>query len=505
MDDNGDTSSSRTLWRSLEDSSRGARPGAAGAEFGFGASDWMPGMDRKEFLRLMGASLALGGLSGCIRPSRDSMVPYVAAPEDGPVEDPTFYASTMPVEGFGRGILVETHFGRPTKIEGNPDHPESQGASDATTQASVLGLYDPDRSRVALREGKTADWAAFEAEWERRRPGLASSRGEGFTFLTEPTTSPTLLRQVRLFLEDYPRATWYQHTPLPVYTWKGGQEDYSIGSAEVILSLGSDFLFRHPASLRYSRQFAEARRHSVNGGMRPRLYVIEASPTPTGSLADARLPASPGRMRAVLGVVASMMAGTADLEALSTSERRFVDALVADLRDHSPRVACIAGAEQRDDIQAWARSMNLMLGDAGGVISRRTALRSDGDPRCTGDARELASAVESGSVATLVILSSNPAYTSPEFRGAKLLSKVPFTIHLGSHVDETARECTWHLPETHFLETWGDLRGYDGTGSFQQPMIEPLFGGRSAIEFLSLLRTGIYLPGYEIVRETWSA
>jgi Fe-S-cluster-containing dehydrogenase component len=493
------------MWRSLE-AGRAGEAAPRATEFAFGAGDWMPGMDRREFLRRMGASLALAGLAGCIRPSPDKLVPYVTPPEDAPLEDPLFYASAIPIEGYGRGILVETHFGRPTKIEGNPDHPESRGTSDAVTQAAILGLYDPDRSRAPLRAGQPSGWEEFEGEWRLRLPGFRGNGGGGIALLTEPTTSPTLLREIGFFLGEFPLARWYQHTPLARYSQGPAQPDYDIAGARVILALGSDFLFRHPASLRYAREFTESRRPAAGTGTRPRLYCIEATPTPTGSMADARLPASPARLRAVLDAVASALDGTVRPagEGLTADEARFVAALAADLRRHAPRVVCIAGAEQGADVLDWALALNSLLGATGRTASFAAPVRSDADPRGAGGAGALADSLRSGAVEALFILSSNPAYTAAEFGGGDLLVHAPLTVHLGCHVDETGRRCTWHLPEAHFLETWGDLRGYGGSSTIQQPMIEPLFGGRSAAEVLHAIWTGESASGYGLVRATWA-
>ena len=503
MDTRDPKPSQAEMRRALEAGRLGGS-GTRSAEFAFGAGDWMPGMDRREFLRLMGASLALGGLTGCVRPSPDRLVPYVTPPEDAPLEDPLFYATAIPIEGFGRGILVETHFGRPTKIEGNPDHPESRGTSDAVTQAAILGLYDPDRSRMPLRAGRPSSWAEFDGECRRRLPGLRD--GGGIALLTEPTTSPTLIREIGLFLEDFPRAQWYQHTPLAPYSGGGVQPDYDVAAARVILALGSDFLFRHPASLRYAREFSESRARAAGAGGRPRLYSIEATPTPTGSMADERLPVSPARMRAVLGAVASGLGGAGQPAGspLTAPERRFVAALVADLRGHAPDILCIAGAEQGADVRHWAASLNSLLGATGRTTSLVPPVRSDDDPRSRGGAEALAASLRSGAVQALFVLSSNPVYTAAEFGDGHLLGRAGLAVHLGSHVDETGRACGWHLPEAHFLETWGDLRGYGGSAALQQPMIEPLFGGRSAVEVLHGIRTGEAASGYELVRATWA-
>jgi molybdopterin-containing oxidoreductase family iron-sulfur binding subunit len=477
-----------------------------GGEFAEGASEWPPGLDRREFLKILGASLALGGLSGCMRRSEGKIVPYVIPPEDALPGIPEFYATAMPVEGFARGILVESNLGRPTKIEGNPDHPESLGATDAVTQAAILSLYDPERSRAPMHKAAPASWEAFGEDWAPHRADFLASGGTGMALLTEPTTSPSLLREIGRFLQTFPQARWYQHTPLSGYEVDGLQPDYDLGAPKVILSIGSDCLFRHPACIRYARAFARSRRVEGGRSTPSRFYAIEASPSVTGVLADNRLPASPERMRLIFDAVADAMDGSfAPLPALSAGEANFVAALVRDLRANSPHVVCIAGQEQDIEVQRWALAMNARLGADGGAARSIASVRSDSDSRCAGNIQRLSESLAAGEIGALVILGSNPAYTSAAFRQVGgLVGKLPFSLHLGEYADETAGLCTWHLPEAHFLETWGDLRAYDGTATVLQPLIEPLFGGKSALEILRMLAGGGAAGGYEIIRETWT-
>jgi molybdopterin-containing oxidoreductase family iron-sulfur binding subunit len=494
------------MWRSLgeRDLPSDGR-GQPTPEFPLGAEEWPPGIDRREFLRLMGASLALGGLVGCTPPN-GTLVPYVTPPEEALPGSPEYYATAVPVEGFARGIVVESHQGRPTKIEGNPEHPDSHGATDAVTQAAILSLYDPDRTRSPRRRGVDQPWAAFEAEWKTRRPALLGARGRGLALLSEPTTSPTFLREVGLFLETFPEAKWYQHTPLAGYDHEGRQPLYDFGQARVVLFIGSDCLFRHPACLRYSRDFARQRRVTGAGGPRSRVYALEASPTLTGAMADFRLPADPERMRVLLDTVVALLDGRpmgAGVR-LAGAEADFLSALVRDLRAYAPQVLCVAGPEQEPDVQAWAIGLTMRLSRLGGVLRLGNPVRSDADPRSEGRLERLDAALGAGEVQALFILGSNPAYTSAGFREvAGALGRVPFSVHLGSHADETAALCTWHLPEAHFLEAWDDRRAFDGTVSLLQPLIAPLYQGRSAAEVLHGIAAAAPLDSYALVRETW--
>jgi molybdopterin-containing oxidoreductase family iron-sulfur binding subunit len=493
------------MWRSVGE--RDLPPewrSIATPEFALGADQWPPGMDRREFVRLMGASLALGGLAACTRPA-GLLVPYVTPPEEALPGSPEYYATAVPTEGYARGILVESHLGRPTKIEGNPDHPESGGSTDALTQAAILSLYDPDRSKAPSRRGAVQSWGAFEAEWRALRPELLAARGRGLALLAEPTTSPTFLREMGLLLAAFPEAQWFQHTPLASYGADGAQPDYDFGRARVVLFIGSDCLFRHPACLRYCRDYASRRRISGLSAPRSRAYAIEATPTLTGAAADFRLPASPGRMRVVLDAVSALMDGrVAGGAALTAAESAFAASLARDLRSAAPDVLCVAGPEQDPDVQAWALALNARLGAPGRTLHLLPQVRSDGDLRGAGALDRLAASLRGGEVRALLILGSNPAYTSAEFRGAAgALERVPFSVHVGSHLDETGALCLWHLPEAHFLEAWDDRRGYDGTASIVQPLIEPLYGGRSVLEVLHGLHTEGAAASYGLVRQTW--
>jgi molybdopterin-containing oxidoreductase family iron-sulfur binding subunit len=475
-------------------------------EFPFVATLGPSELDRRQFVKLMGASIALAGLAGCVRRSADKIVPLVVAPEIAVPGRPEYYATAMPVEGFARGIVVESHEGRPTKIEGNPDHPESLGATDAMTQAAILSLYDPDRSRIPRRKSHASDWATFEAEWAQHQKVFGATGGEGLALLTEPTTSPSVLRELQRILEKLPKARWYQHTPLAGYEIDGHQPDYDFAQADVVFTIGSDCLYRHPAALRYSRAFAR-RRRVENGQVRMnRFYALESTPTVTGMLADFRLPASPARMRAVLDVLARAIAHDMPppADGLSSAESQFVTALAADLRRRAPAVVCVAGSEEDADIQHWALALNTHFGANDQTVRFLPSLRSDTDRTSTGDLVALCAAMQRNEVTGLFILGANPAYTAPaDVDFSAQLAKLFFSVHHGGHVDETAGLCTWHLPESHWLETWADLRAYEGTPTILQPLIEPLYDTRGSLEVLRLIGAAPGDKAYDIVRETW--
>ena len=495
------------FWRSLDE--RAMTPefqARLAKEFPFVATLGPSEVDRRQFVKLMGASIALAGLAGCVRRSVEKIVPYVVAPEIAIPGHPDYYATAMPVEGFARGIVVESHLGRPTKIEGNADHPESLGATDATTQAAILSLYDPDRSRGPRLKSKATTWAAFDSEWPQQQSALLALQGKGLALLVEPTTSPTVRRELQRILEKFPAARWYQHTPLAGYEVGGQQPDYDFAAADVVFTIGSDCLYRHPAALRYGRAFASRRRVEKGQARMNRFYALESTPSVTGMLADFRLPASPERMRAVLDALAQAITHntppvTGDL---SPAEVKFVLALAADLRRFAPAVVCVAGAEEDADVQRWALALNAHFGAIGKSVRLLPSQRSDTDKTSAGDLATLGGSITRGEVTHLFVLGSNPVYTAPADLGfVGLLGKVPFTVHHGGHFDETAALCTWHLPESHWLETWSDLRAYDGTATILQPLIEPLYDTRGGLEILRLISGSPGDKAYDIVRETW--
>jgi MoCo/4Fe-4S cofactor protein with predicted Tat translocation signal len=474
------------LWRSLDEWNNSPEFRAwLEREFQPGASEWSDAMGRRQFLSLMGASLALAGLTGCSPRSHEKIVPYVDQPEQIIPGKPLIYASAMPLNGYGRGILVETQMGRPVKIEGNPAHPDSLGATDAITQAAVLELWDPDRSQAPYLQGNISDWSDFEAELIAVLTKAAAVQGEGLAVLTEFSTSPTLRRQMAELLRKFPKAAWYQSPP-------GGTvqqpltPDTDFGKYDLIVSVGSDFLIDQPASLRFTRQFA-ARRRVQGGKIAPnRLYVLESTPTLTGAMADHRLSAPPDRIAAVLRRI-----GGAPAEPLDAREETFASNLAADLAANADSALVITGEAEPAEIH-----------DLAAALGKTPAPAPLAFP--AGQLSQLARDLESGLVQQLFILGGNPVYTAPAgLHLGKRIAKATFAVHLSLMFDETSQSCRWHLPEAHFLEAWSDILASDGTPAIIQPAIDPLYGGRSIHEILFLLTGGIHASGYDIVRMTW--
>ena len=483
-------------------------------EFPQHASEWLDPVGRRGFLKLMGASLALAGVSACTRQPDESIVPYVRQPEEIVPGKPLFYATAMPFAGAGVGLLVENHMGRPTKIEGNPDHPSSRGATDLFAQAAILGLYDPDRSQTITHLGEIRPFDAFVAAMRGVVAAQQPLQGAGIRILTETIASPTLAAQMDELLTRLPQAKWVQWEPFGRDNAREGsrlafgdyvEPQYAIEKADVILSLDGDFLCTGSGGLKHARAFASRRRIEGNRAETNRLYAVESSPTNTGTKADHRLPLRASEIEAFARAVASQLgiagAGTGTL---SETAQRWIAPLVKDLQAARGRSLVIAGDGQPPAVHALAHAMNDALGNVGAtVVYTQTPEARPSNQRAA--LRELVGEMNAGTVNTLLILGVNPVYSAPaDLKFADAMQKVALRAHLGLYHDETAALCHWHIPEAHFLETWSDVRAEDGTVSIVQPLIAPLYNGRSAHEVISALGDAGVRSGYDLVRAFWS-
>jgi molybdopterin-containing oxidoreductase family iron-sulfur binding subunit len=501
-------------WRSLDELADTAEfQELLHREFPDGATEWSDPVGRREFLKLMGASLALAGLTACSSQPGDRIVPYSRAPEEVVPGKPLFFATAVTLGGCTTGLLVESHEGRPTKIEGNPLHPGSLGATDAVTQASILTLYDPDRSQTVTHTGRPSTWNGFAAALTRQLEGSARPQGGGLRILTETVVSPTLAGQLAAVLAKYPAASWHQYEPMTRDAARAGARAafgeplnavYRVDQADAIVSLGSDLLAAGPGAVRYAREFA-SRRHAQSPTERMnRLYVFEATPSLTGAAADHRLAVRDADM----DLLARTLAGRCGVEAgvlprqPSPEQLKWIDAVARDLVAHRGASLVVAGDEQPPAIHLLAHAVNAALGNVG-----RTVVYTDPIEAAPVDQMDslgqLVAAMQAGTVETLLILGGNPVYTAPaDVPFADAMDRVPFRAHLSLYEDETSARCHWHLPEAHYLEGWSDGRAYDGTASVQQPLIAPLYGGRTSHEVVATL-LGDPRSGYDIVRDSW--
>ena len=515
----------REYWRSLEEY-------AQTDEFRKLADGEFPGYDpddiqrvsRRRFLKLMAASMALAGLTltGCRRWPKQKLAPYAQRPENRIPGVAEQYATAMELGGVAVGLLATSYDGRPIKIEGNPTHPFSRsinpkiGASDAYAQASVLDLYDPDRSRSALRRSgeqfAAADWAAFGAFAKEHFGALQQKQGAGFAVLCEATSSPSVERLRGELLKQFPSMTWFEYEALGRDNELEGarlafgqpvRSNLHLNKAMVVVSFDADLLGTHPANLRYAADWAVLRK-SADQGFMSRVYCAESAMTITGSVADRRLPSRPARVEAMVLAVAAKLAvkNAPVVPALSEAETRFVESIVRDLKANQGKAVVAAGAHLSPMAHAFCHAINDSIGAVGTTVTL-IDYPAGNRPTHLAGIKALTSQLAGGNVQTLLILGGNPVYDAPVDLGfGEALAKAPVSIHLSERVDETSLRCSWHLPKAHYLESWGDARAWDGTVSIMQPLIYPLFNGKTIAETLSLVMGQAVENGEEIVRLT---
>ncbi len=504
------TPDGRAYWRSLDELANTPEfQSYVAREFPSQASEFNDPAGRRQFLKLMGASLALAGVSACTRQPKEAIVPYVRQPEEIIPGRPLFYATAMSEGGVGMPLLAENHMGRPTKLEGNPEHPASLGATDLFGQAAVLSLYDPDRSRTIRYRGDTRTWTAFVTALQGALNTQRALSGAGLRILTEPMTSPSLVEQMEMLQAALPEARWHQWDA--VYgTVQGGAPSatplYHFKNADIVVSLDADFMGFGPSALRYTKDFASRRKIGTPSDRQNRLYVVEPVPTITSNKADHRVAMKAADVHAAAAALAAAVGVAAETTTASISEKwqKTLPVMAADLLANRGRSVVVAGPHQPAAVHALARAMNEVLGNVGATVTYTapvTVTPADGVASLT----ELVAAMNAGTVDVLVIMGANPVFTTPadiDFTGA--LAKVSTRIHLGLYYDETAELCDWHVPEAHFLESWGDLRSFDGTVCVQQPLIAPLYDGRQAIELLSTMNGAPGRSPSELVQDYWS-
>jgi molybdopterin-containing oxidoreductase family iron-sulfur binding subunit len=469
------------------------------------------GASRRRFLSLMAGSMALAGLTGCTRQPEETIMPYVNPPENVIPGRPKYYATAAPVNGIAEGVIVESHTGRPTKVEGNPDHPASFGATSVHSQACLMDLYDPDRGREIIYLGLPRNWASFQNAWSQVIAPVASRQGAGFQILTETVISPTLGAQLQAVLKKFPAAKWRQFDPAgphsaraaaqmvfgkPVHTY------YKLATADIVVSLDADFLACGRGSTRYARDFSTRRRQGDRLDMN-RLYVIESTMTATGGKADHRLALRYTQVEEFARELAAALS-VGDASG-SGAYQSWVTRMARDLQAHKGASAIIPGEHQSPAVHALALAMNAALGNNGKTVIHTNPLEVQPLDQIE-SLRELSRDMNDGKVDVLLIMGGNPVYNAPaDFHFTTGLEKVKTSVHCATQFNETSLKTTWHIPEPHFLEDWGDTRSLDGTASIIQPLIAPLYGdSRSQLQVLDTI---VQYPGrssYEIVRAYWS-
>lgn len=495
-------------WRSVDHLRDSADFRALNAdEFAPGASTDPTASSRREFMKVIGASMAMAGLTACRRPV-ESILPYTRKPEEVIPGVPLHYATSMPFDGVLRPLLVESHEGRPTKVEGNPDHPGSAGSSGVFEQASILGLYDPDRSKVVRHEGRSSSWSAFAAMAAALAPTTR------MLVIAEPSSSMTEASLRGRLASRVASMNWVSYAPAGTGVVEDGyrmahgasvRPRFRFEAADVIVAFDSDFLGADdPNHVENARGYAESRRVMTTDDSMSRLYAVESRYSITGGMADHRLPV---RSSEIPNFVASLAArfgvGTTAMQP-SGKQESFLDAIGADLEANRGRSIVLAGSSQPASVHALCALINAALGNTGSTVEL-LGLTEDHVPP-TSDLSEELEAIANGSYDVVLVLNRNPAYSLPASLGfAEAISGVATSIHVGLYVDETARISTWHVPAAHYLEAWGDGRSFDGTAAVVQPLIAPLYDdAKSTIEVLAALAGEGLKSGYELVRERWA-
>jgi molybdopterin-containing oxidoreductase family iron-sulfur binding subunit len=497
----------KRYWRSVDELAETAEfQAAVEREFPSSAQEWVDPVSRRGFMKLMGASLALAGLAGCTKQPDEPIYPYVKAPEDLILGKPNYFATAHPFVTGAVPLLVKSDQFRPIKVDGNPEHPYNHGSSDPFTQGTLLDLYDPDRSHHVTYRGENREWAEFAQEFRLKVAG--SKDGTGIYILSSTITSPTLTRQFKAVFAAYPKLGFVQYEPTLAQSWGENAPaiQYGLADADVIVSLDADFLSGagFPGFHALVRDYADRRKSPEKLN---RLYAIESAPTTTGLKAEHRLGLRASEIPAFVAELAKAVGApgiTPPSYTWTDEQQKFVAALAKDLKANAGKSAVIPGLYQDRSVEALALAINNALGNIGKtVFVAPESVNPYPAKSQIMDLKALVTDLNAGKVDWLVILNSNPIYSAPaDLEFAAAFDKAKTVAHLGSHLDETGQNSHWHIPAAHFLESWSDARAYDGTVSIVQPLIDPLYGGKSAHDVLQVLLNEPSLSAYEAVRET---
>ena len=476
------------------------------------AEEWDETLSRRNFVKVMGASLAFAGLSGCVIQPAEKIVPYVRQPEELVPGKPLFYATAMTLGGIATGLFALSHEGRPTKIEGNPDHPQSLGATDVYAQASILSMYDPDRSKEVVYRNTPRTWQNFMIELRGAIDQNRADGGAGIRFLSETVTSPTLIGQFKQILSELPNARLYQYEPINNDNALAGAQMafgspvntvYKFDQAQRILSLDADIFSGF--NVRYIKDFNKSRKYSEENKNMNRLYTVETTMSLTGAKADHRLAAKPSQMPEIAKAIAAAL-GVSGASSTYTENGQWISAMAKDLLANRGNSIVIVGANQPPIVHALAHAMNSTLGNVGTTVTYTEPFQPNANVAQIDQLRQLVQEIDSGAVKMLVILSGNPVYNTPvDLKlNEQRMGKIPLRVHLGQHFNETAEICQWHVSEKHFLEMWSDSRAYDGTATIIQPLIEPLYDSKSYHELVQIFFKENYdKKDLDIVKEYW--
>ncbi len=504
--------SGKDYWRSVEEFSGTPEfEEFVKREYPAHGQEWNDPVTRRSFLKVMGATLAFAGLSGCVIQPAEKIVPNVRSNEDMLPGKPLFFATAMTVNGIATGLLAKSYEGRPVKIEGNPEHPGSLGATTAFDQASLLDMYDPDRSQEILYHGSPKTWLNFTTALRAAVSENGKDGGAGVRVLTQTVTSPTFQAQIKQLQAELPNMKWVQYEPVNSDNAIAGAKlafgspahaVYKFDKAERVLFLDADIF--SGSNPRYMADAMKTRQLPHDGGEMSRMYVVETTTTLAGSKADHRLAVKPSQVAGVAKAVAAAV-GVSGASATDTQNAAWIAALAKDLNEHKGKSLVVAGDNQPPSVHSLAYAINAALGNVGQTVFYTEPLAPYEKTQLE-QLRELVTDIDAGRVKMLVILGGNPAYNTPIDLRLNLdrLNKVPLRVHCGLYFDETAEICNWHVPGKHYLEGWSDARAYDGTVTLIQPLIEPLYGGKSSHEMVQLFfRENFDVKDLDIVKGFW--
>jgi molybdopterin-containing oxidoreductase family iron-sulfur binding subunit len=505
--------SGKQYWRSIEEHADTPEfRELISQEYPHEIEEWDNSLSRRNFVKVMGASLALAGLSGCVIQPPEKIVPYVRPQEGMLPGKPLFFATAMSIGGVATGLLAKAFDGRPIKVEGNPDHPGSRGSTDVLAQASILGMYDPDRSQEVTYRGTAKSWPVFMTDFRAAVDENRKDGGAGVRFLTETVTSPTLIDQMNRVKAEFPNSKWVQYEPVNSDNAMAGaklafgtpaQAVYKFNKANRILTLGADLFSGF--NVAYIKDFAEGRAFNEESKDMNRLYSVETTVSITGAKADHRLAIKPSQMAEVAKAIAKAV-GVDGATSTYTENGAWISAMAKDLMASKGKSIVVAGDDQLPVVHALAHAMNSALGNVGQTVTYIEPLAPGTEKLQIDQFRELIGDIDAGRVKVLVILGGNPVYNSPADLklNAERMNKIGLRVHLGLHSDETAELCHWHVDEKHFLEGWSDSRAFDGTANIIQPVISPLYDGRNAHELVQLFfKENFDKNDHDIVKEFW--
>lgn len=459
-------------------------------------------LDRRQFVGLLGASTLMASLVGCRRLPQEKIIPYVKTPEGSVSGINQYYATSVSLGGFAHGILAESRSGRPGKLEGHPGHPSTLGSSDPFIQGSLYDMYDPDRSKSVYHNGQLSSWTEFAKAIAK---ALAEVESSHVVLLTEQTTSPTELAMIQKFISKHQGASWFQWDPVNKDNELEGLKAafgqavtpvYDYTKAKVILSLDDDFMTFGPGRVRYTRDFSAGRIVDSKDPVMNRLYAIYSASSTTSAAADHGLGVKPSQVHELAAKIAAVVQGTA----ATGDHAEWINAVGADLKAAGAGALVTAGAHQPASVHAIAHGLNALLGAVNSTVKYLPRL-GGGAESMSGSLNDLMVAIKAQAVDLLIILGGNPVYNAPGDSGfAEAVSSIKSVVHHGIWRDETGHAAGWHTPEAHYLECWGDGVAYDGTPTLQQPLIAPLYVGKSKIEFLDILCGGAR-SGLDIMKE----